>query len=35
MVQLVEAVGGLGLQPFELVIPDHHAFAGVEDSAVP
>ena len=34
MVQLVEAVGGLGLQPSELAFADHHAFAGLEDSAV-
>ena len=34
MVQLVEFVGGLGLEPTELVLPDHHAFTGLEDSAV-
>ena len=34
MVQLVEAILGLVLQPPELAVADHHAIARFEDPAV-
>ena len=33
MVDLVEALFGLGFQPRELALADHHALAGFQDPA--